>query len=175
MKITQIGIALIVALLINACGPKKTEDIYANACSGTGIFSLGTASIFIPTLFSPNGDGVNDVLAIFGNADTKYVTNLVISDRNNNVITTLDTVWGATISNKSWDGMIAGGKYSGLFNITCKLTNKNNISSSVTATSCVYTCDGNAVPITNKANCKMPDMFNPITGVPSLKTKESCF
>jgi gliding motility-associated-like protein len=65
--------------------------------------------MFVPNAFSPNGDGVNDVITVFGSTDVKRVEEFMIFDR-----------WGEMVHmasgfapgdmNAAWDGMFKGKK-----------------------------------------------------------------
>jgi gliding motility-associated-like protein len=50
-------------------------------CDSLVLVNLQFYNIFMPTAFSPNGDGSNDVFTIFGNADLVQIKNLQIFNR----------------------------------------------------------------------------------------------
>ncbi|MCO6485299.1 MAG: gliding motility-associated C-terminal domain-containing protein, partial [Saprospiraceae bacterium] len=64
-------------------------------------------AVYIPNSFSPNGDGINDVFAVYGNAQVRAVRNLAVYDR-----------WGNALYQESqlpvndpsagWDGTFRG-------------------------------------------------------------------
>lgn len=65
-----------------------------------------TRNIFIPNIFSPNGDGANDTFTIYG-SDVEMVTSLRIFDRWGNLLfQSSDFQPGAL--NKGWDGKVNG-------------------------------------------------------------------
>jgi len=61
--------------------------------------------VFIPNVFSPNGDGINDYFEVYGGADIRMIKSFTIFDR-----------WGAPVYNArdhsfrereaKWDGTI---------------------------------------------------------------------
>jgi gliding motility-associated-like protein len=65
-------------------------------------FGIDTITIYVPSIFSPNGDGSNDYFAIFG--AIYYLTTLqfTIRDSANTVVFTGDSAIA------TWDGMING-------------------------------------------------------------------
>ena len=79
-----------------------------NGCKSNGNIQVlvdRNYSVFIPNVFSPNGDGINDELRIHSCLGVKEVTNFRIFDRWGNLIKALNTVpidcEGGTIL---WDG-----------------------------------------------------------------------
>ncbi len=55
-----------------------------NGCEATDevrVFVEGEANTYLPTAFSPNGDGKNDRFTVFAGADVKHITHLQIFDR----------------------------------------------------------------------------------------------
>ena len=79
-----------------------------NGCKSNGNIQVlvdRNYSVFIPNVFSPNGDGINDELRIHSCLGVKEVTNFRIFDRWGNLIKSLNTVpidcEGGTIL---WDG-----------------------------------------------------------------------
>lgn len=81
-----------------------------NGCTATDKIIVNVIKprhVFIPTAFSPNGDGQNDRLMIFGGADVKQVTKFHIFDRWGNMVYSAgpfapnDPAYG-------WDGYFEG-------------------------------------------------------------------
>lgn len=72
-------------------------------CDSIVHLTLGLYEVYLPSAFSPNGDGSNDVFEILGGEDLVQVTNLLIYDR-----------WGAEIfasnnvEDDFWDGTLNG-------------------------------------------------------------------
>ena len=75
----------------------------ANGCSSTDAITINNSEydcFFIPTIFSPNGDGVNDVLYVRGHGIKEFL--LKIYDRWGNLI------FESTDQNIGWDGTYKG-------------------------------------------------------------------
>lgn len=89
--------------------PLRTSKIRLDAFNINGcvasdsltIFVFNPEQLFVPTAFSPNGDGVNDVFAVFPGKSVANVAQIKIFDR-----------WGNQVfsanSNLGWDGNFNG-------------------------------------------------------------------
>ncbi len=97
-------VLLAVAIFFTYCskgGNNNSTTVHVN-CDSLINDPLGSsndsASITIPNVFTPNGDGINDVLFI--NYYQAYLTKLTIFDENNNVVfvTTAPKYWNASDS-----------------------------------------------------------------------------
>jgi gliding motility-associated-like protein len=169
--------------LISSCKDKKKDvpstsntPTYTNACCCNAIFASGDAKVFIPSMFTPNGDNLNDLFKPIGNSNTKYIYNVLISDVNGEQIYQIDTSFGINNS-RSWDGYInTTTKHRGIINVSCQVKDINNNISSITAQSCSFFCDVPSSIINYLPNCKFEDMYDPMTGTTPYITKESsCF
>lgn len=86
-----------VTLLVRALRNQPCETSVAGAATGT---TLSSKEIFVPNVFTPNGDGRNDVLLVYGN----YVASIRFSIFNQ---------WGQLIfvsenMNSGWNGTFKG-------------------------------------------------------------------
>lgn len=82
----------------------------ANGCEATASLMVRvnrTLRLFVPDAFSPNGDGINDVLVPFGGAEVVEISQFTVADRWGNLVfrqerfPTADPKWG-------WDGKQKG-------------------------------------------------------------------
>ena len=81
-----------------------TDSSNCNAEADINILVNRTRQIFIPTAFSPNGDGVNDFFTVSGDKQFDFVRTCYISDRWGNIVF-------AKENNKQeilWDGIFNG-------------------------------------------------------------------
>lgn len=105
-----------VTLLVKATGPNSCQTSVASApVSAT---TLSTREIFVPNVFTPNGDGKNDVLKVFGN----YIGSVDFKIFNQ---------WGQLIfsttdASVGWDGKHKGQLQPvGVYSYTLKLTRQD--------------------------------------------------
>jgi CHU_C Type IX secretion signal domain len=179
MKNLFLTVTTLWSLLIFSCGPSRTPKVaqasYANACCCNTVFVAGQGSIFIPSAFTPNGDGVNDMLWLQKYGAIKYIVNVKISDSLNNVIFTIDSAYNGA-AYKTWNGIANGSIYKGVVNVTCTVIDSANIATNITANSCSYVCDANNTnAIVNKLNCKLNDQKTPLNDSIIYVTKDPCF
>ncbi len=93
--------------------PTSDQSIHlvsAYGCDSTVNLNLTYYQLYIPSAFSPNGDGINDYWEVFGGTDFEKVTSLEIFDR-----------WGARVfrcteadqatRTISWDGLVQNRSY----------------------------------------------------------------
>ena len=77
-----------------------------NGCIAQASLMLEAAidpGVFIPNVFSPNGDGVNDAFTVFGNADVKRIVELRVFDRWGSFVFS-NTDFPPNAENSGWDG-----------------------------------------------------------------------
>lgn len=160
----------------NQSSPTHTEITYSNACCCNTIFSAGSGSIFIPSMFTPNADGINDSFRPIGNSNTKYIYDVKITDAYNNLLYTIDTCFG-TINSTSWNGYInANTRHRGIIQVSCKVLDLSNIVSVISAQSCSFVCDIPSNVLTNLPNCKFESMYDPVSGsTPYASGETDCF
>jgi len=59
--------------------------------------------VYVPSSFSPNADGINDILNVFGNAQVRAVRNMAVYDRWGNALFTRNDL-PVNDPNAGWDG-----------------------------------------------------------------------
>lgn len=181
MKIS--GYLLVTLLLIASCVDKKkdqaplvTDPVYTNACCCDPTYPAGSGLVFIPTMFTPNGDGVNDLLHLLGNQQIKYIYDVEIRNATNALLYTIDTAFGNAAPG-NWNGIINGVVFhKGVLNIQCKAIDNNNTITQISAQSCAYSCDSvSNAALPNILNCKFESMVDPGTlGTPYASGESFC-
>lgn len=84
--------------------------IDTNGCQGEGrllIEEEDDPKIYIPNVFSPNQDGINDYFTIYGNKDVELIMELRIFDRWGNMVFRKDEFL-PNVENYGWDGVFKG-------------------------------------------------------------------
>jgi hypothetical protein len=163
-----------ILLFSNCCRKNETINYpFANACCcGTG-FEAGIANLFIPNIFTPNNDNLNDALSISIGNNIKYVVNVTIKDVNNNLLASIDSSYNG-VDRKNWNGYSNGNVYYGLVTINCTVVDMANTSTNITATSCSLNSSvANFKTIIKPQNCIFEDQWSP-GGTILVSTKEPC-
>ncbi|MCC6816119.1 MAG: gliding motility-associated C-terminal domain-containing protein [Saprospiraceae bacterium] len=84
----------------------RVSVIDENGCRDSIVFTIrikDDVNVFVPTTFSPNGDGVNDYFYPVSNFENLEVENLSIFDRWGNLIYSIDNII-ANEEKKGWNG-----------------------------------------------------------------------
>jgi hypothetical protein len=174
-KHVSILLLLLVSILVQNCTEKVAPPPdYYNTCMTTAYYKAGAGTIFIPTSFSANGDGLNDHFDIMADSNIKCVTNVYIRNKAGDVLFALDTIFGPS-KNGSWDGLInnTGTMHLGYCTVACTVLDKNNITSYIKANTCSFDCK-NAAFFGNRLDCIVQDQWHAYDTLLNA-TKDNCF
>ena len=195
----KIIIPLIVVIVIFSAGCRKEnpENIdttkYASCC-GTEpkIIPLYNNSVYVPNVFTPNFDGIND--RFYPIAQDTSISNIAIQDLS--LYTMGDTLffftqflYYETLENGAWDGDIPynlrwdenvarypAGPFKYKFTILSKNASGEFDWTDVEGTACLIRCDEDAHVFADKMGCQFPVQNNNGVYSPSLPNRESdCF
>lgn len=108
-----------------SCG--KKHDIQKNCCKQDHVYEIAdSAVLFIPNIFTPNGNGINDILFI----RSKNISSVTITILNKKD----EEIYKSNSLTEHWDGKHTGGKWSGQtieghysFTVDAVTTNGKNI------------------------------------------------
>jgi gliding motility-associated-like protein len=65
--------------------------------------------VFVPNIFSPNDDGVNDELVVYGGEGVEEIVSFIVFDRWGNVVFSAEHFQVNDVT-RSWDGKFKGQK-----------------------------------------------------------------
>lgn len=131
--------------------------------------TFGNASIVLPNIFTPNGDGVNDHWIIYGSSAMINEMKIWNCD---NVLVFLQTNFPLNDPTMSWDGKYQGIAQSGMYRFEIAFESFDNISYKTKGEVCSFACDQQTMSLgIDRVNC----LFNLIE--PSVENPywEPCF
>jgi gliding motility-associated-like protein len=97
---TSVGLE-VTALQRGGCGPSETSSIHCTT------LPYVTPAIYIPNVFSPNNDGINDLIYVQSNAPVKEVNKFIVFDRWGNIVFE-DQHFPPNDPTHGWNGKFSG-------------------------------------------------------------------
>jgi hypothetical protein len=166
-------ILLTLFFLQNSCNkkvePKLDSTIYQGCCGKKPVnFTVGKANIYVPNVFTPNGDKINDLFYPVVNNQVAEVQGFTIWSANSDtIIFSRPTINYNEIDSYGWDGYRrnaigqAVSNYVGLFNYDMRIVTYEGLVMFVTGEACVIRCGINASVFKTKEGCYYPSQSNP--------------
>jgi len=153
---------LLLMLSIGFFACKEDDDEHNSGsalkgCCGNNAIdeAVGNGHIYVPNIFTPNGDGINDYILVFGHNIT-MVVEFEIRDKSGKVVYEIfdgdinDFVGG-------WDGKVDGVVVEGMYNVKVSVLAADGTNQTLEGKVCNFVCDG--VDVTEKVpgeNCQFP-------------------
>ncbi len=168
-----------VCFLTSACEKNKIRQIN-NCCENSGLrLESGDRYIHINSAFTPNGDGINDLMAVYTNAAPAISSyRLLIRGLGLNLFETTDinNLWTGAINVGSEDPsqgdalpVVRAGEYK--ISVEVEFTDGTILEGE--SNICVYqTCEVGGSDLLLPDNCTFPDQFNIAEGANTFETNE---
>ncbi len=83
----------------------------SNSCTGTGSVYIDVdpnRNVYIPNVFSPNGDGVNDIFIPYTGSGVSNIKNMIIFDRWGELVYSRQNFMPNDLATNGWDGYLGG-------------------------------------------------------------------
>ena len=123
------------------CDDKDPESALKGCCGNQPINeAVGNGHIYVATIFTPNGDGINDDMGI----STELIDVIVeveVRDKQGEKVFESTTV-EINNSQTSWDGKVNGVVKEGVYTISVSVLAADGTSRTLTGSVCNYPCDG---------------------------------
>ena len=173
----HITIACLYALLIFfATGCKDSSEDAQGCCSFPAIeATVGGAQAYMPNVFTPDANGINDFITVFGDSLVEIVS-MQIFDQHHNLVFNKEHFLPGDPA-QGWDGVYLGQRVGGIFDVAVVVTSFDGFAKTLTGKICSYPCafEGNQ-PISGDG-CQFPAQFNGTGYDPTLPSFEDggCF
>lgn len=167
-------------LSILACNKSNNEDqkLYRGCCvSSPVVDDIGGANVFIANIFTPNGDGINDIF--FPSTNTiaiDKISEMRLSDFDGNILfekSEIDPMAAA----EGWNGQTNGSVFKGTFNYRITIRAFDGEEKMFQGVACSYVCEPQEFPAENFPNCFFPNQNDGNGGlnsnIPALE--DDCF
>ncbi len=154
-------------------------NIYESCCEMPGVdITIGQGNIFIPNIFTPNEDGINDVFIIWADENIAQVEELTIKDKAGTDIFTQFSF----MPNEFNFGWLPSETEApnGLYDYDASIRSLDGVVESVSGSVCVYRCktETDSILVENIPNCQFSTQHDGEGGhdhlAPSLESAE-CF
>jgi hypothetical protein len=135
---------------------------------------VGNGHIYIPNIFTPNGDGLNDFLYIATDSIQLIVEVEIKNSDNTIVFESFDYV----INANDWDGRIDGVVVEGIYTVKVSVLADDGSSHTVEGKVCNFSCDSDHVTEqVPRENCQFPSQVDNGHFCPACPSGESddCF
>lgn len=131
-------------------------DVYEPCCStAPGQYTLGGINIYIPNVFTPNGDSINDIFVPIFQKDSLIISRFGIENERGESLFKRNIVIYNDLANYSWDGNLADGSaYVGSFKYHFRATHiTKGLAMFIEGTACRIQCDAAAKVFKTKTGC----------------------
>jgi len=156
MKNISCSLLFILSLAICACDQEKDKPALQGCCETPSIdAAFGNGHVYVPNIFTPNGDGLNDILFIFGDS-VQQIINFEIRKNSGELVFHAENIplWDDL---GEWDGKVNGVVEKGLYSIALTLIAEDGTITSFTGKTCNYPCGSvEESEMVDGTNCQFP-------------------
>lgn len=171
---------LVIFLFLQCTQDELIIDPYTECCSNNqpNEFTFGNSKVYMPSAFTPNDDGVNDVFYPFFNEYVHKINTMAIFLERGDLTYLTHDMDVQNPAASAWDGKdVDGKKYAGSFQYAFEYIDEEGTIRGVIGYACSILCDSFAVAINSKTDCFFPAQHDGQGGLDaSLPTLEDdCF
>ena len=139
MKIFPITSLLILTLALFSCEQDEDKPALQGCCETPAIDAdFGNAHVYLPNIFTPNNDGINDLLSVYGDS-IQEIINFEIRNSEDELVYQVENIHLYDTLN-IWDGTVNGVVEKGLYDISLTLKAFDGTITSFAGKTCNYPC-----------------------------------
>lgn len=168
------SILIIVSIFLTSC--KDDEPVLSGCCDNPAInTTVGNSRVYMPNIFTPNQDGINDRLQVYGDS-IESVALMEIRNRDNELVFT-KTNFNAGVESEGWDGEVNGMVEEGLYDFIIQLETTDGTVEVLQGKVCNYPCNESQSNKLDGTTCQFPTQHSDAQFDPNIPSGESndCF
>jgi hypothetical protein len=173
----SLALASIAIVLAGCC--KEEKSSLKGCCNNPAIeLEIGDARIYVPNVFTPNGDAINDFLPVYGYG-IKRINSIEVRNQDRDLVFSSQDVV-VNVEATSWDGRINGDVVQGLYSVSLNIETDDGIIQLIEGEVCNYPCDDIAPDeLVSSQQCQFGDQVNGEfrydPTIPTAERLEICF
>lgn len=168
----KLHLFLFALILLYSCKDEEPDgSSVPNCCANPPIIEpIGNGNIYIPNIFTPNFDGINDLIHPFGDNNIVRIISFQIVDENENILfEKFDYEFNyGTQGAISWNGMVGNEVFKGLFTVKIEAESSDGTRGIVEGKVCSFPCESSAPkepPFDMINNCRFPTQHDGLGNV----------
>lgn len=161
-----------------ACKKDKNANVLDGCCDTPAIDApVGSGRVYVPNVFTPNGDGINDLLVVYGDQDIKLIRSFRVNDKDGTTVFFSENI---PLNNffYAWDGTVDNQYKNGVYSMVIEVEALDGTIATLQGKVCNYRCldTGEEDPISGEG-CQFPTQVTNGLYNPNLPSVESsgCF
>lgn len=171
MKLKLAFIFFLLMLLYTCKKDESHGSSVPTCCANPPIIEpIGNGNIYLPNIFTPNADGVNDLIHPFGDSNITRIISFQIADENENILfEELNYAFNySTPASISWNGMVGNEVVKGIFTVKIEAESSDGTRGIVEGKVCSFPCDNSSSkepPFNMINNCRFPTQHDGLGNV----------
>ncbi len=152
---------LVILLILGYSNIAISQNKYSACCGAESVdYVHSDMSIYVPNVFTPNKDSINDLFFPHLNGKVVEVIDFTIyTPVGDTVLFYRPSIVFSRINNYGWNGLREGFKepYVGGFKYSMRIVNKQGETKLIEGRACRLDCDTDADALKEKVGCYFPD------------------